>query len=136
VFPVRYELSRYIPEYGVLHSHRRENLKSYTKFGSKFLKFPNSTKLPNLFCQFGYSRAVCILCKLQISTVLTFSCHDRAIDAMLLSFNLQYTQNSHQHSPTTSYNMHLFLSRTDLSLWNQDRSVSGATDPRIPYLCA
>jgi hypothetical protein len=29
VFPVRYELGFYISEDGVLHSHRRENLKSY-----------------------------------------------------------------------------------------------------------
>jgi hypothetical protein len=28
--PVRYELGVYIPEYGILHSHSRENLKSYT----------------------------------------------------------------------------------------------------------
>jgi hypothetical protein len=27
--PVRYELEFYIPEDGILHSHRRENLKSY-----------------------------------------------------------------------------------------------------------
>jgi hypothetical protein len=27
--PVRYELGSYIPEDGILHSHRRENLKSY-----------------------------------------------------------------------------------------------------------
>jgi hypothetical protein len=27
--PVRYELGFYIPEDGILHSHRRENLKSY-----------------------------------------------------------------------------------------------------------
>jgi hypothetical protein len=30
VFPVRYELGFYIPEDDNLHSHRRENLKSYT----------------------------------------------------------------------------------------------------------
>jgi hypothetical protein len=29
VAPVRYELSFYIPEDGILHSHRRENLKFY-----------------------------------------------------------------------------------------------------------
>jgi hypothetical protein len=29
VFPVRHELDFYIPEDGTLHSHRRENLKSY-----------------------------------------------------------------------------------------------------------
>jgi hypothetical protein len=29
VFPVRQELGFYTPEYGILHSHRRENLKSY-----------------------------------------------------------------------------------------------------------
>jgi hypothetical protein len=29
VFPVRYELDFYIPEAGILHSNRRENLKSY-----------------------------------------------------------------------------------------------------------
>jgi hypothetical protein len=30
VFPVRYELGSYIPEDGILHSHRRENIKSVT----------------------------------------------------------------------------------------------------------
>jgi hypothetical protein len=29
VFPVRYDLSFCIPEDGILHSHRSENLKSY-----------------------------------------------------------------------------------------------------------
>jgi hypothetical protein len=29
MFPVRYELVFYIPEDDILHSHRRENLKSY-----------------------------------------------------------------------------------------------------------
>jgi hypothetical protein len=29
VSPVRYELSFYNPEGGIIHSHRRENLKSY-----------------------------------------------------------------------------------------------------------
>jgi hypothetical protein len=29
MFPVWYELGFYIPEDGILHSHRRENLKSY-----------------------------------------------------------------------------------------------------------
>jgi hypothetical protein len=29
VSPVRYELGFYIPEEGILSSHRRENLKSY-----------------------------------------------------------------------------------------------------------
>jgi hypothetical protein len=28
--PVRYELGFYIPQDGIIHSHRRENLKSYT----------------------------------------------------------------------------------------------------------
>jgi hypothetical protein len=31
VSPVRYELGCYIPEDDTLHSHRRENLKSYTE---------------------------------------------------------------------------------------------------------
>jgi hypothetical protein len=30
--PVRYELEFYIPEDGILHSHRRESLKSCKKF--------------------------------------------------------------------------------------------------------
>jgi hypothetical protein len=33
VSPVRYELDCYIPEDDILHSHRRENLKSYITFG-------------------------------------------------------------------------------------------------------
>jgi hypothetical protein len=31
VSPVKYELDFYIPEDDILHSHRRENLKSYKK---------------------------------------------------------------------------------------------------------
>jgi hypothetical protein len=30
VSPVKYELGFYIPEDDILHSHRRENIKSYT----------------------------------------------------------------------------------------------------------
>jgi hypothetical protein len=29
MYPVRYEVGFYIPEDGILHSHRRKNLKSY-----------------------------------------------------------------------------------------------------------
>jgi hypothetical protein len=32
MFPVRYKLGSYIPEYGILHSQRRESLKSYIRF--------------------------------------------------------------------------------------------------------
>jgi hypothetical protein len=32
MFPVRYELGLYIPEDGILHSRRRENLKSCIAF--------------------------------------------------------------------------------------------------------
>jgi hypothetical protein len=32
VSPVRYELGFYIPEYDIIHSHRRENLKSYRDY--------------------------------------------------------------------------------------------------------
>jgi hypothetical protein len=31
---VKYELGVYVPEDGILHSHRRENLKSYMQFRS------------------------------------------------------------------------------------------------------
>jgi hypothetical protein len=35
VSPVRYELGSYIPEDAILHSHRRENLRSYNdNFGN------------------------------------------------------------------------------------------------------
>jgi hypothetical protein len=46
VSPVRYELCFYIPEDGILHSHRRENLKSYKEivltkyYGPEMLKIP------------------------------------------------------------------------------------------------
>jgi hypothetical protein len=33
VSPVNYELGFYIPEEGILHSHRRENFKSYIPAG-------------------------------------------------------------------------------------------------------
>jgi hypothetical protein len=32
VSPVKYELGFYIPEDGILHSHRREHLRSYRKY--------------------------------------------------------------------------------------------------------
>jgi hypothetical protein len=38
VSPVRYELRFYIPEGGILHSDRRENLKSYIALTSWALK--------------------------------------------------------------------------------------------------
>jgi hypothetical protein len=34
VFPMRYELGFYIPEDDILHSHRRDILKSYIAFAS------------------------------------------------------------------------------------------------------
>jgi hypothetical protein len=37
VYPVRYELGFYIPEDGILHSHRRENLKPYIVYVYKIL---------------------------------------------------------------------------------------------------
>jgi hypothetical protein len=33
VSPVKYELGFYIPEDDILHSHRRENIKSYNLYG-------------------------------------------------------------------------------------------------------
>jgi hypothetical protein len=33
VSPVKYEVGFYIPEDDILHSHRREHLKSYVQFG-------------------------------------------------------------------------------------------------------
>jgi hypothetical protein len=38
VSPVRYELGLYIPEDGIVHSHRRENLKSYISTGKLKIK--------------------------------------------------------------------------------------------------
>jgi hypothetical protein len=35
--PVKYELGFYIPEDGILRSHRRENLKSYIAFTGRTL---------------------------------------------------------------------------------------------------
>jgi hypothetical protein len=47
---MRYELGFYIPEDGILHSHRRENLKSYNAIGllgiiRKFLDCPSPDEL-------------------------------------------------------------------------------------------
>jgi hypothetical protein len=39
VSPVRYELGIYIPEDSILHSHRRENLKSYIALTSWTLQW-------------------------------------------------------------------------------------------------
>jgi hypothetical protein len=44
VSPVKYELGFYIPEDDIFHSHRRENLKSYTVInGFSFLNSPVET---------------------------------------------------------------------------------------------
>jgi hypothetical protein len=43
VSPVRYELGFYIPEDRILHSHRRENLKSHNKI---LLRTCNATVVP------------------------------------------------------------------------------------------
>jgi hypothetical protein len=42
VSPVKYELGFYIPEDDILHSHRRENLKSYI-LRQMFTKVPGET---------------------------------------------------------------------------------------------
>jgi hypothetical protein len=42
VSPVRYELGFYIPEEGILHSHRREHLKPYKEERSLNLTIINS----------------------------------------------------------------------------------------------
>jgi hypothetical protein len=38
VSAVKYELGFYIPEVAILHSHRRENLKSYRHLFDRFFK--------------------------------------------------------------------------------------------------
>jgi hypothetical protein len=43
VSPVRHELGFYIPEYGILHSHRRENLKSYIPLKHQYLSAIDAT---------------------------------------------------------------------------------------------
>jgi hypothetical protein len=60
VSPVRYELSFYIPEDGVLHSQRRENLKSYLLITVKFLSHRQITHRNNNFQEF--KRFSVILC--------------------------------------------------------------------------
>jgi hypothetical protein len=47
VSPVRYEPGFYIPEDAILHSHRRENLKSYIK--RRLFLFPGLITLPGVF---------------------------------------------------------------------------------------
>jgi hypothetical protein len=42
VSPVRYELGFYIPENDILHSHRRENLKSYISTKLLSISFKNA----------------------------------------------------------------------------------------------
>jgi hypothetical protein len=55
VSPVKYERGFYIPEDTVLHSHRRENLKSYLR-----ICIPNLRQLPvddpimNYYCYYYY----------------------------------------------------------------------------------
>jgi hypothetical protein len=46
VFLVRYELGFYIPEDGILHSHRRENLKSYIDVSFFILGYETLIKFP------------------------------------------------------------------------------------------
>jgi hypothetical protein len=48
VSPVKYELGLYIPEDDIIHSHCRENLKSYT-FPSVVISFPNIHPMGILF---------------------------------------------------------------------------------------
>jgi hypothetical protein len=52
VFPVRYKLDFYIPKEGILHSHRRENLKSYKIYSSLFNYSPSykiqAVSVPNI----------------------------------------------------------------------------------------
>jgi hypothetical protein len=46
--PVRYELGDYIPEDGILHRHRRENLKSYIVINGPYISLaipPNISSL-------------------------------------------------------------------------------------------
>jgi hypothetical protein len=45
VSPVKYELGIYIPEDGILHSHYRENLKSYN------INIVDMKNEPDIFCQ-------------------------------------------------------------------------------------
>jgi hypothetical protein len=45
VFPVRYELCFYILEEDILHSHRRENLKSYIFFNDFHIMFKYMSEL-------------------------------------------------------------------------------------------
>jgi hypothetical protein len=43
---MKYELGSYVPEDDILHSHRRENLKSYNRlFIGKTVEFPQKPKL-------------------------------------------------------------------------------------------
>jgi hypothetical protein len=49
VSPVRYELGPYVTEDDILHSHRRENLKSYTVTTSSQLnKTPSKETTPSV----------------------------------------------------------------------------------------
>jgi hypothetical protein len=42
--PVKYELEFYIPEGAILHSHRRENLKSYVR---AYIRSPHTPSCPS-----------------------------------------------------------------------------------------
>jgi hypothetical protein len=55
VSPVKYELGFYIPEGDILHSHRRENLKSYVPV----LMFLMSVSFPRTQLVISY----CFLCQ-------------------------------------------------------------------------
>jgi hypothetical protein len=48
MFPVRYKLRFYIQEEGILYSHRRENLKSYSDVVGLFVSV-NSDKFPGQY---------------------------------------------------------------------------------------
>jgi hypothetical protein len=54
VSPVKYELGLYIPEDDILHSHSRENLKSYLRF-TFYLIFYTVVKDEDVF---GYHKDV------------------------------------------------------------------------------
>jgi hypothetical protein len=48
VCPVKYELGFYIPEDDILHSHRRENFKSYEHYQVSGSKFRSLNQVPHM----------------------------------------------------------------------------------------
>jgi hypothetical protein len=91
VSPVRYELSFYIPEDGILHSHRRENLKSYRSLGICSYVKCTSPKIPRPPPTFHLSYCG-VRSEVPVADSLPFNFTIRNIASFLVVPNLRFVK--------------------------------------------